>query len=147
MHSECAPPATEACPGARRAPRRRSRTATASARAPTPAPVSLSCDSSFSTIHLGAVYVAFNGSALCTELLVPGERSVVPSPTLDDGELFARLQALVGPSGASSRPARCSCATLPAPATGTAAAIHGGHVDRDSCDLLLVAPATDRPVT
>src|SRR2546423_14916568 len=55
------------------------------------------------SIHLGAVYFAFNGSALCTELLVPGERPVAPSPTLDDGELFAGLKALFEPSGASSR--------------------------------------------
>src|SRR5437588_6103848 len=147
MHSACAPPATEGSPGARRAPRRRARTATASARAPTPAPVSLSSDSSFPQSICALSISRSRGSALCTELLVPGERPVVPSPTLDDGELFARLQALVGPSGASSRPARCSRATLPAPATGTAAATHSGHLDRDSCDLLLVAPATDRPVT
>src|SRR5205085_5855141 len=77
MHSECAPPATEASPGARRAPRRRARTATASAQAPTPAPVSLSCDSSLPQYHLRAVYFAFKGfCAVYGSYYIGGQRVV-----------------------------------------------------------------------
>src|SRR2546423_14704622 len=85
-------------------------------------------------------------SALCTELLVRGERPVAPSPTLDDGELFAACKLWLGHQVRHRGLSRCSRATLPAPPTGTAAATHGAHADRDPCDLLLVL-ATGRPVT